>query len=305
MRFTTPILLLFTITACAGEPVPDEGAVQPAEVAAAPGDSAFRSDTPEDSTIFVQTMEWAREQRLDTLNSTGAIAAAIGRRFVGAPYTPGTLEAPGPESLVVNLREFDCVTYVESMLAFARVVQSNYAGYGQFKNELRTIRYRTNAALDYPLRLHYFSDWIATNAERGVVENITQQLGGTQDSEPINFMSTHRASYRQLADTANYQAIEQLERELSGRPRYYIPENRIGAVAQDIQDGDVIAATSTVGGLDIAHTGLALWVNGQLHMMHAPLVGRSVEISEKPLAERIFEIEGQDGIMVARPQPPR
>ena len=69
-----------------------------------------------------------------------------------------------------------------------------------------------------------------------------------------------------------------------------------------IRNGDVIAASSTLPGLDIAHTGLALWVDGRLHLMHAPLVGKSVEISALPLAERILEIQGQDGIMVARPR---
>jgi hypothetical protein len=35
--------------------------------------------------------------------------------------------------------------------------------------------------------------------------------------------------------------------------------------------------------------------------MHAPLVGSSLEISERPLAERILRISGQDGLMVSRP----
>jgi hypothetical protein len=56
-----------------------------------------------------------------------------------------------------------------------------------------------------------------------------------------------------------------------------------------------------VSGLDVAHTGLALRIDGRLHLLHAPLVGDSVEISEVPLAERILDISGQDGIMVARP----
>jgi hypothetical protein len=84
-------------------------------------------------------------------------------------------------------------------------------------------------------------------------------------------------------------------------PRWYIPESRIGAVAAHIQNGDVIAATSTVEGLDVAHTGFAVWREGKLHLLHAPLVGRSVEISDLPVAERILGITSQDGIMVARP----
>ena len=38
--------------------------------------------------------------------------------------------------------------------------------------------------------------------------------------------------------------------------------------------------------------------------MHAPLVGDSVQISERPLARRIQEIGAQDGIAVARPLEP-
>ena len=83
-----------------------------------------------------------------------------------------------------------------------------------------------------------------------------------------------------------------------------MPEDRIAAVADLIRDGDIIAATSTVEGLDVAHTGLALWVDGSLRLMHAPLVGEAVQISEETLAERIQRIEGQDGIIVARPSEP-
>ncbi|MCH7857652.1 MAG: DUF1460 domain-containing protein, partial [Gemmatimonadetes bacterium] len=76
---------------------------------------------------------------------------------------------------------------------------------------------------------------------------------------------------------------------------------RIALVEDRIQDGDIIAATSTVAGLDIAHTGIALWKDGRLHLLHAPLAGGVVQISEVPLAERIQRIAGQDGVMVARP----
>ncbi|HEX6065652.1 MAG TPA: N-acetylmuramoyl-L-alanine amidase-like domain-containing protein, partial [Longimicrobiales bacterium] len=88
-------------------------------------------------------------------------------------------------------------------------------------------------------------------------------------------------------------------------PRYMIPEKNITDVAARIRNGDVIAATSSVKGLDVAHTGLAFWRNGQLHLMHAPLIGDSVEISENPLAERVVFIQRQDGIMVARPREPK
>ena len=121
------------------------------------------------------------------------------------------------------------------------------------------------------------------------------------DPEPIDFMSTHPDAYRQLADSATLRAIEEMEARLNAvGARAFVPQDRIAAVEGRIRTGDVIAATSTVEGLDIAHTGLALRIDGRLHMIHAPLVGSSVEISEVPLADRIQGISSQDGIMVAR-----
>ena len=257
-----------------------------------------------DEQIFAEILQRARTERVDTL-PIGDVISTVGSWFVGTPYTPATLEAPGAEHLVVNLREFDCVTYVESMLALARVIRSRQSDFQAFKNELRRIRYRNGKLSEYPSRLHYFSDWIADNHAKGVVDDYTQKLGGVVDQEPIDFMSQHRAAYRQLADGRFFDAIRAREAELSRRARYMIPEHRIEDVASRIRNGDVIAATSSVKGLDVAHTGLALWRNGKLHMMHAPLIGDSVEISENPLSERVIYIPRQDGIMVARPKEPR
>ncbi len=303
-RVTSSLLAIALLLGAACAPADtDDQAAPPAQEQ--PDDAAPQpvSDTPEDSLIFERTMTRVAQERLDTL-AIGTLTAEIAREFVGAPYTPGLLEVPQTEQLVVNLREFDCVTYVEHMLALARTALGEDPTYAEFKNQLRRIRYRDGELAGYPSRLHYFSEWISDNAEKGVVENLTRALGGVQDSTGIDFMTSHVDAYRQLADSVNLAAIREREGDLTEVPRFYIPEDRIGGIADQIRSGDVIAATSTQPGLDIAHTGFALWVDGRLHLMHAPLVGRSVEISELPLAERIVGIDGQDGIMVARPQQP-
>ncbi|MGH7576703.1 MAG: N-acetylmuramoyl-L-alanine amidase-like domain-containing protein [Longimicrobiales bacterium] len=298
------LLLIGLVLACSrGGPAADaSGEAEAAAESEGPGaNGGLRVDvTPEDSAIFDETMAWAREQRLDTLE-IGSIMAAVGQRFVGKPYIPKTLDPPGPERLIVNLREFDCVTYVESMLAFGRVIRAGEDDFGAFIRELRDIRYRNNGDADYADRLHYFSEWIASNDAKGIVRDITPSLGGVPDTSRIDFMSQHADLYWQLAEPANVDAVRRTETELSALPRTVIPESRIADAAPEIRDGDVIAAATTIEGLDIVHTGLALWVDGKLHLMHAPLVGTVTQISELPLAERIQDIEKQDGIMVARP----
>ncbi len=257
--------------------------------------------TPEDVRIFHETMAWGRDNRMDTLD-IGEVIVRTGRRFVGNPYTPQTLDPPGPERVVVNLREFDCVTYVESVLALAHMIRDRRTNFETYVELLRRIRYRDGELDGYLSRLHYFSEWIADNEALGLVRDVTPELGGRSVNEAIDFMSTHADAYPNLdGHEDRIAAIRDVERTLSDRPRSYIPKREIGGVADEIRNGDIIAATSSVRGLDVAHTGFALWINGRLHLMHAPLVGKSVEISDQPLATRILRIEGQDGIMVARP----
>lgn len=280
---------------------PGSGTLPGGPSAPPPADIPTAGPTERDFQIFNETMAWARAERLDTL-PIGEIMVRLGRRFVGAPYRPGILEVPGPERLVVDLREYDCVTYVETMLALARMIRAGEDDFDTFRRELARIRYRNGVIDGYPSRLHYFSEWISDNEAKGIVQDVTRDLGGVADTEPIDFMSRNAESYPKLSDPADLDAIRATEQALSTRPRYVIPEDRIAEVAPRIQNGDIIAATSSTPGLDVAHTGLAIWIDGRLHLMHAPLVGKTVEISELPLAERIQRIEGQDGIMVARPR---
>ncbi|GMR11836.1 MAG: DUF1460 domain-containing protein [Gemmatimonadota bacterium] len=259
--------------------------------------------------IMVAQARWAYSERLDTL-PIGEIVARIGQRFLGTRYTPKTLEVPGEEGLVIELEELDCVTFVENVLALARLVQRAPPGilaeervYKAFYSGILTnIRYRGGRLDGYPSRLHYFSEWISDNEDMGLLRDVSGELGGVFDDEPVTFMTTHPDAYRQLRENPSFlEAVRETERALSAQPRIYIPQQDIAAIADKIENGDIIAATSTIEGLDVAHTGIALWVDGQLRLLNAPLVGDSVQISELPLVERILGKTSQNGIMVARP----
>jgi len=256
----------------------------------------------------------ALEQRLDTV-PVGVAVAAIARTFVGAPYVPGTLDPPGPESLVIDFRGFDCVTLVENVLALARFVREpgsaallerRSAAEDRYEDILTRIRYRGGRREGYASRLHYFSEWIADAAAKGLVIDVGEELGGTRDTERVNFMSAHVEAYPRLReDPPVLEEVRRTEERLSGLGRWFVPEDRLEQVENAIQDGDIIAATSTVAGLDVAHTGIAVRVDDGLRLLHAPLVGDSVEISEETLARRVRRIGEQDGVMVARPRAER
>lgn len=288
-------MLALTLIACQG---PRRDPVQ--ERPAPWGDADWK--------IFSDKVDWALSEGLDTL-PIGQSMALLGRSFVGTPYVPKTLEAPGPEHLVIDFRELDCVTFVENTFAIARFLKTpearklddRPAAEARYDGILEKIRYRDGKLAGYPSRLHYFSEWISNGVDKGLLRNVTRELGGVRDTSRIDFMSTHASAYRQLSDSANLDALRSIEERLGARPRWYVPEDDIDAASADIRDGDIIAVTSTVPGLDIAHTGIAIRVDGRIHLLNAPLVGKSVQVSEKPLGARVRGISSQDGIMVARP----
>ena len=304
-----------------GEQVPEVSEPASDNVAQRPA-----SGTARDWEIAREHFAWAVAQGSGTFTNFGDLVARIGERFVGTPYEPHTLELPGPERLVINLESLDCVTFVENVLVLARLAWSASPGLADarrtgtatpsgladdpdrfqaaYRDQLTRLRYRGGVLDGYASRLHYFSEWIADNEALGLVDAISRELVGVKDPSPIDFMSTHPNAYRQLADPAVVAAIARMEARLGEVERYYIPEAEIAAAAHGVRDGDIIAATSTVEGLDIAHTGIALWRDGVLRLLHAPLVGSHVQISEESLAKRIGRIGGQDGIMVARPLAP-
>jgi len=265
--------------------------------------------------------ETVRRTRGMAAAEMGEVVAAVGLTFVGTPYEPGTLELPGSERLAVNLRQLDCVTFVENALVLAdlvktvpdAVVEDREALARAYRVRLARLRYRGGTPQGYPSRLHYFSEWIDRNADRGLLRVVTPTLpGAREDDRPLTFMSDHPDAYRQVTeDPGNLEAIRAVETGLT-TPRWYIPQDGIEAAAaggdapgeRGIRNGDVIAAKSTLDGLDVAHTGIAVWRGGQLHLLHAPLVGDSVEVTPLPLGERLRGIRAQDGILVARPLEP-
>lgn len=271
----------------------------------------FAEGTKEDWRIVRQTLADAWADGLHQ-RPIGETMVKIGSTFVGTTYTPRTLEIEGPERLVINLRELDCVTFVENVLALSRFVHSRDPSVleddasirSEYRSLLTEIRYRGGVIAGYPSRLHYFSEWISDNESRGLVRDVSRDLGAVADATPIVFMSTHTKAYRQLADPELVAEVAADEGRLSSRSRYFVPQDRIAEIAGAIDEGDIIAATSTVPGLDVAHTGIVMRRGGEAFLLHAPLVGSVVQISETPIAERIQGISGQDGIMVARPLTP-
>jgi hypothetical protein len=230
------------------------------------------------------------------------VLAEVGKTFIGTPYVAGTLdENPNSEELVINITGLDCVTFVENDLIFSRLIKQGKFNFEDYKNELEKIRYRDGKNTGYSSRLHYFSDWIYDNEQKGIVKDITKDIGGVLYNKTINFMTAHRNLYKQLAnDDNNYSQMSDIENKINSRDIYYVPVNDIPNVYDKLQTGDIVGITSKIDGLDVAHTGYIYKQDGKTYLMNASLKDKQVEISSVELQDYILGNKKQSGIIVAR-----
>ena len=260
---------------------------------------------------------WTRALRAEGLAGDGIplgrAAGRVGELAAGSPYEAFMLEAylkaggtpHRREPLALSLTRFDCVTLVEGCLAVARTAAGRRDPFwNRFAREVERMRYRGGRRRGYTSRLHYFSEWIADGARRGLVRDLGAELGGERDPRPLRFMTAHRASYPALADNAVYEEIGRIERALDAAERTVVPVARLGAVRDRIETGDVLAFATSIEGLDVTHAAFA-WRDGGgvLRVLHAPLSGGVVEVTAATLPEYVGAIRRCTGVLVARPLP--
>ncbi len=229
----------------------------------------------------------------------------VSTKFLGATYREGLLDQSETEKLFVSLTEFDCVLFVETVLAFSRNLLSANPSYENFVENIQTVRY-TDGKLDgYCSRLHYFSEWIRDNQKRNIVRDITADLGGISLSKTLNFMSSNWQKYPRLKNSeANYQCIvameKRMELEMRSQPLRYIPSHQIHGIYPLLKSGDIVAVVTDIKGLDATHTGLAYPTSNGIGFIHASPSGK-VKVSAD-LQRYVERVDHAIGIMVARPE---
>ena len=224
----------------------------------------------------------------------------IGQWFLNTPYVEKTLELPGDEKLVINLTGLDCTTYLETVVTLTRLAKQRQFTFEDYERELEFLRYQEGVRKDYPSRLHYFSDWIYQNQQKGILKDVTKEIGGTIYANNPTFMSSNPQFYAQLGNPDYVERLKVQEREISARNYHYIPKEEISQKENKIKSGDLIAITTSMKNLDIVHVGFAIEKEGRIHMLHAGTKNMKVEISEMPLHDYLKANKSQSGIMVGR-----
>lgn len=234
---------------------------------------------------------------------TGELMTLAGEMLQGSIYKAKTLEKGNYEHLVVNLREFDCTTFVESCMAIARIVKSGKTTFRCFTTELTKIRYRNGMIRGYTSRLHYFTEWILNNEVMGLVEDISYHLGGEKYPVTLSFMSKHPQYYPSLqANSKQLEKIITIEKSVSQHDFFHIPKTLVQERFDDLQAGDIIALTTKIEGLDVTHIGMIYPQNGTIHFMHASSSAKKVIISDITLNQYLNQQSKVTGLLVVRPK---
>ena len=240
----------------------------------------------------------------------GERTAAVGQALAGTRYKHFTLEIDNRiESPSVNFQGMDCWTFFEIALSLARMLnepESNWTP-ERLLHYIELDRYRGGQCSgEYLSRLHYLEDWLYDNDRRGLVEDLTRTLGGVSVPHSAGEMSVGWRHYRYLAANRSLLGpLARMEANVSSRPLYEIPKNRVAGIESKLHSGDIIGIISRDrnGLYSTAHVGLAFRTNdGVLHFMHASSPGNygHVIVDAQP-SKYLYRYRSDSGILVARP----
>ncbi len=239
----------------------------------------------------------------------GERTAAVGQALVGTRYKHFTLEIDNRiEAASVNFSGMDCWTFFEISLGFARMLGEPAANWTpeRMLHYVELDRYREGQCTgEYLSRLHYLEDWLSDNKQRGLIQDLTPQLGGKSVPHSAREMSIGWRHYRYLAANKSLLGpLAHMEARVSSRPLYQIPKHKVAGIESKLRSGDIIGIISRDGnGLySTAHVGLALRQSDGLHFMHASSpsnAGRVVVDSR--ISQYLARYSADSGILVARP----
>ena len=211
------------------------------------------------------------------------------RKFLGIPYVAHTLEVNDDERLVVNTRQLDCTTLVETVTALTLCAYRHLFTWRDYLNALTAMRYRNGRIEDYTSRIHYFTEWITLNMEAGIVREIqapNPPFSAVQHVK-VNYMSQHPKSYKALREHPDYvAAIREMEQQVTGGRFRYIPKQMVrnqALLRQAVNDGDIIAITCK-----------------NLHLLNASMLHKKVVEEPMTLYQYLQQHSTHTGIRIIR-----
>ena len=237
------------------------------------------------------------------LSDANELVCFYAHKLEGTPYVAHTLEGD-KEMLTINIDELDCTTFVETLYALTRTTLNGRYSWRDYAHHLEDLRYRRGEMGDYSSRLHYISDWIIDNSNRGNLIDVTSDIKCVRYKiKNINYMSTHRDSYPSLADDAIYEKIKNFEIGYRNHRFPYIKKESLNSkdVKAVVRRGDFVGLVTRIDGLDISHLGIVeLDAEGNIVLLDASSIGKKVMLEEVDLKKQLLKSSKTEGVRFFR-----
>jgi cell wall-associated NlpC family hydrolase len=198
---------------------------------------------------------------------------SISGRFLGYPYVANGLigSANTPEVFNDSLHAFDCVTYIESVIALA------YAGKpGNFSSILKKLRYE-DGKVAWNRRNHYMTQWLRNNVRSGLIDRVASRKQ-TNHKDRLLSVVPGLAPRRERFSC--------------------IPKRAVNSVRREMQTGDLIFFASTRPQIDVFHCGLVVRKGEKVFLRHASR-GRGGVVEQE--LDSFLKQNRMAGVILARP----
>ncbi len=206
--------------------------------------------------------------------SIGVRIGILSQQFLGRPYKSNPLigSSDSDEVFIASLDGFDCVTYIETVLALARAYTL-----ADFAAQLRGMRY-DRGIVKWDRRNHYMTDWIRNNLRDERIARLSLPNVPTRKKDRILNMVAGLPARR-------------------ARIRC-VPKSALPRLKPHLRDGDLLFFASTRKNLDVFHAGIVIDEGGRIAIRHASRSKGGVV--QQDLDEFLAE-NRMAGVIVARP----
>ena len=215
----------------------------------------------------------------------------IGQFFIGAPYLSNRLSKSNPEKVYFSFADFDCVTYVENVLA----LYNSKGNHIQFSENLIKIRY--NDSISYENRNHYLTSGLEKLVKLNILTPINNPFNSKSVFKSIDYLSEHVNNKH-----IDRSKLIKTENSISSRPIYYFDSMNDSDTKNLIQNGDVIAFLSSRNDLDFKHVGFVYIKNNKKYILHASQEKKVVCISDVTIDQYLSKNKNINGFQIYRPK---
>src|ERR1019366_4131607 len=205
----------------------------------------------------------------------GSRIDVLSRHFLGYSYKPNPLigSADTVEVFTASLDGFDCVTYIETIVAIARA-----SNVDDFTEWLRRIRYE-RGRIQWERRNHYMTLWIRNNVREGIIR-------------PVSMPAVPIVIRERVLNVVQGLAAQRTRVKC-------VPKPRLPRLEPHLQSGDLIFFVSTRKNLDVFHAGIIVRDGKKILMRHA---SRSQGLVVEQELSEFLKANRMAGVIVVRPQ---